>query len=49
MYGKLRNRLRPERCEPSEFVALTTAPFGISWSARSVIRSWVATCAAYAW
>jgi hypothetical protein len=47
MYGKLRNRRRPERCEPSEFVAVTTAPSGIIRSALSVIRSCVATCDAY--
>jgi hypothetical protein len=46
MYGKLRKRRRAERCEPSEFVALTTASLGISRSARSVILSWVATCEA---
>jgi hypothetical protein len=48
MYGKLRNRRRADRCEPSEFVALTTASRGISRSALSVTRSCVETCDAYA-
>jgi hypothetical protein len=46
MCGKLRNRRRAERCEPSEFVALTTASSGITPSARSVMRSCVETCEA---
>jgi hypothetical protein len=48
MAGKLRNLRRAERCEPSEFVALTTASSGMRRSARSVVRSCADTCEAWA-
>ena len=44
--GKLRKRRRAERCAPSVFVALTTASSGMSFSARSAMRSWFVTRAA---
>ena len=44
--GKLRKRRRAERCDPSEFVALTTASAGIRPRARSAMRSWPRRAAA---
>src|SRR2546428_2938597 len=38
-----------DRCAPSEFVALTTAPSGTSATARAVVRSWVVTFVACRW
>ena len=48
MNGKLRNRRRADRCAPSEFVALTTAFGGISFSARAAMRSCSVTTASRA-
>ena len=42
-------RRRADRCAPSEFVALTTAPAGTSATARAVMRSWAVTRVACRW